>query len=103
MAARFEALTQRGDDFYGREQVRFALHLQHDPATALDLAQRNWQVQRAPWDVRVFLEAALAARNPNAAAQVLAFIDETRLQDPIIEAMAQQLRAQLKPIQGRTQ
>lgn len=103
MAARFEALTQRGDDFFGREQVRFALHLQHDPATALDLAQRNWQVQRAPWDVRVFLEAALAAKKPNAAVPVLAFLDETKLQDPIIEPMAQALRAQLKTTQGRAQ
>ena len=39
----------------------FALHLEHDPQSALDLAQRNWQLQRAPWDARVLLEAALAA------------------------------------------
>jgi Tfp pilus assembly protein PilF len=97
MAARFAALTQRGSDYYGREQVRFALHLQHDPATALDLAERNWQVQRAPWDVRVLLEAALAAGRPSAALPVLAFLDQTKLQDPMIEPLARQLRAQLKP------
>ena len=96
MAARFEALTQRGSDYYGREQVRFALHLQHDAKTALSLAQRNWQVQRAPWDARVFLEAALAAQQPLAAAPVLAFLEQTKLQDPIIEPLARQLRRQLK-------
>jgi Tfp pilus assembly protein PilF len=95
MAARFEALAQRGSDYYGREQVRFALALQHDPQAALALAQRNWQVQRAPWDARVFLEAAQAANQGEAAAPVLAFLEQTRLQDPIIEALARQLRAQL--------
>src|SRR6185312_10168566 len=95
MAARFEALRARGSDYYGREQVRFALHLQRDPQSALELAQRNWEVQRAPWDSRVFLEAADAAGKPQAAAGVLAFLAETKLQDPIIEPLAQRLRAQL--------
>jgi Tfp pilus assembly protein PilF len=95
MAARFEALAQRGSDYYGREQARFALHLQHDPKTALDLAQRNWRVQRAPGDARVLLEAAQAANQPQAAAPVLAFLEQTRLQDPVIEPLARQLRAQL--------
>jgi Tfp pilus assembly protein PilF len=96
MAARFAALTQRGSDYYGREQVRFTLHLQHDPQEALELAQRNWQMQRAPWDARVFLEAAQAANQPRAAAPVLTFLEQTKLQDPIIEPLARQLRAQLK-------
>ena len=96
MGARFEALAQRGDDLFGREQVRFALHAQHDAATALDLAQQNWKVQRAPWDIRVFLEAALAAGQPAAAQPVLAFLDRTKLEDPIIEPMARELRARLK-------
>jgi Tfp pilus assembly protein PilF len=88
-----EALAQRGSDYFGREQVRFALHLQHDPQAALELAQRNWQVQRAPWDIRVLLEAALAANNPQAAKNVVAFVHETRLQDPAIAALVLQLDA----------
>jgi tetratricopeptide (TPR) repeat protein len=101
MAARFEALTQRGSDYYGREQVRFAL-LQHDADRALDLAKRNWQVQRAPWDARVFLEAASAAHQPQAAMPVLAFLDQTRLQDPVIEPLARELRLQVKSGTART-
>ena len=92
MGARFEALAQRGSDYFGREQVRFALHLQHDPRLALDLAERNWQIQRAPWDARVFLEAALAANQPQAASAVLAFIRDTKLQDPVIASLARQLQ-----------
>jgi Tfp pilus assembly protein PilF len=102
MSARFEALTQRGSDYYGREQVRFALILQRDPERALDLAERNWKVQRAPWDARAFLEAALAANRPEAAAPVLAFLQQTKLQDPIIESLARQVQTQLKSSAGRT-
>ena len=96
MGARFAALTQRGSDYFGREQVRFALHLQHDPQAALDMAKRNWEVQRAPWDARVFLEAAEAAGRPRAAAPVLAFLQKTKLQDPVIESLAGRIEAELK-------
>ena len=97
MGARYEALRARGSDYFGREQVRFALYLQHDPQAALDAAQRNWQLQRAPWDARVLLEAALAANQPQAAAAVVTFLRETKLQDPIIEPLAQRISVQLKP------
>ena len=83
-------------DYYGREQARFALHLQRDPQRALNLAQRNWQMQREPWDARALLEAAQAARQPQAALPVLTFLEQTKLQDPIIEPLARQLRLQLK-------
>ena len=46
MAARFEALRLRGSEYFGREESRFALRLQHEPRAALDLALRNWQLQR---------------------------------------------------------
>jgi len=95
MAARFEALRLRGSEYFGREESRFALHLQHDPQTALDLALRNWQLQRAPWDARVVLEAALAAKQPQAALPVLEFLDQTKLEDPLLQPLARDLRAEL--------
>jgi Tfp pilus assembly protein PilF len=95
MAARFEALRLRGSDYFGREESRFALQLQHDPEAALEMALRNWQIQREPWDARVALEAALAARQPKAAAPVLEFLAKTKLEDPILEPMVQDLRTQL--------
>jgi tetratricopeptide (TPR) repeat protein len=95
MAARFEALRLRGSEYFGREESRFALQLQHDPQVALDTGLRNWQVQRAPWDARVVLEAALAAREPEAAAPVLEFLQKTQLEDPIITPLARELHAQL--------
>lgn len=103
MAARFAAYAQRGTDLYGREEVRFALHVQHDPQSALALAQRNWQVQRAPWDARVLLEAAVAARDPRAAASVVAFVRETRLQDPAVEALVRRLETRPANVRASAQ
>jgi tetratricopeptide (TPR) repeat protein len=100
MGARFAALFQRGSDYFGREQVRFALYLQHDPQEALDLAARNWSIQKAPADARVFLKPALAAKQPQAAAEALHFLRETKLQDPIIEPLARKLQAQLDSGKG---
>jgi Tfp pilus assembly protein PilF len=92
MAARFEALKERGSDYFGREEARFALQLQHDPETSLALAQRNWQFQRAPWDARVLLEAALAAHQPRAAAAVVSFTEATKLEDPAVQSLTRQIR-----------
>jgi Tfp pilus assembly protein PilF len=91
MAARFAALRQRGSDYFGREEARYALQLQHDPQTSLEMAKRNWAVQRAPWDARVLLEAALAAHQPRAADTVVAFIEQTRLEDPVVLFLARQV------------
>ena len=76
------------------------LQLQHDPQVALDAGLRNWQVQRAPWDARVVLEAALAAKQPQAAAPVLEFLQKTQLEDPIISPLARELHAQLRASVG---
>jgi hypothetical protein len=92
MGARFAALALRGSDYFGREQARFALQLQHDAQASLDMAERNWQLQRAPWDARVLLEAAVAAHEPAAAADVLDFLKNTKLEDPVVESLARQLR-----------
>jgi hypothetical protein len=92
MASRFRDLEQRGDSrLYAREEARFVLELQHDPARALRLAQANWAYQRAPQDVRILLQAALAAGRPAAARDVLDFIARTQLDDPTIKALAAQV------------
>jgi Tfp pilus assembly protein PilF len=60
---RFEASHLRGDRVHLREEARFALHLLNDPNAALKLAQENWGVQKEPADIRILLEAALAAHD----------------------------------------
>jgi cytochrome c-type biogenesis protein CcmH/NrfG len=93
MDARFRSMAQRGDHVFLREQSAYLLHIKRDPHAALAIAKQNWQVQRAPKDVRVFLEAALAAHDPAAAAPVLAFITRTQLSDVTIDPLVAQLRA----------
>lgn len=60
LAARYAANQQRGDATHLREEARFALDILQQPAQALRLAERNWQMQREPWDARI-LAAARAA------------------------------------------
>ena len=96
MASRFRDLEQRGDSrLYGREEARFVLELLHDPARALKLAQANWVIQRAPEDIRIYLEAALATGKPAAAQVVLDFLKQTQFEDPKVRALAAQITSQL--------
>lgn len=87
LASRFEASHARGDVVHRREEARFRLELERDPEGALKLAQANWQVQKEPWDVRVFLAAATMAHDKKAAAPVLAHVEATHLQEPVVESM----------------
>lgn len=93
MAQRFRDLEVRGDTrLYAREQARFVLTLQHDPVRALKIAQNNWTVQRAPEDVRIYLEAALAAGQAEAAQPALDFLDQTHLEDPRVHELEVAIR-----------
>lgn len=93
MTARFAAMNQRGSHVYRREQARFVLYLKHDPARALQLAEQNWTVQRAPKDMRIYLEAALAAGQPAAARPVLALLATSHLEDPPINLLVEKIKA----------
>jgi tetratricopeptide (TPR) repeat protein len=94
LGSRFEASHLRGDTVHRREEARYELGLRHDhdPTVALELARANWDVQREPWDVRILLEAALAAGEPAAAAPALAFLDQHHLEDPKIRELAARVR-----------
>ena len=93
MQARFAAMDRRDSHVYRREEAGFELHLRHDPAGALKLAEQNWTVQRAPEDMRVFLEAALAAGQPQAARPVLKLIADSQLEDPRVNRLVDKIAA----------
>jgi hypothetical protein len=78
---RFAASRLRGDRVHLREEARFTLHLLDAPETAVRLAKENWRVQKEPADVRILLEAALAANDAPAIDAVRDWLKETRLQD----------------------
>jgi len=81
LAARFDTARRRGDTIHRREEARFQLALMHNPDEAVALAQANWSVQREPADARILLEAAEASGQPRAAAPVLAWVRENRIED----------------------
>jgi len=78
---RFEASRLRGDRVHLREEARFTLHLLNAPIEALKLAQENWQVQKEPADVRILLEAALAAGDAAAFDAAKEWLKNSRLED----------------------
>jgi len=78
---RFEASRLRGDRVHLREEARFTLHLLDAPKSALKLAQENWQVQKEPADIRILLEAALAAHEAASVETAQAWLKETGLED----------------------
>ena len=85
---RVEANRQRGETLYQREESRYALALEGDAAKALELATKNWAVQKEPADARVLLEAAVATKNAAAAAPVLQWLEATKFSDPRLRALA---------------
>ena len=91
LAARFHAAMQRGDTVHQREQARFALFLQQDVPSALQLAQQNWAIQKEVPDMRILLEAALAARDYGAAQPVLAWIAANGVEDVALHRLVKQL------------
>ena len=81
----------RPEFIHHREEARFLLRLKHDPAAALPIAQENWSVQREPVDLRLVLEAAVAARRPVAARPVLDWIAELRYEDVALQGTLSKL------------
>ncbi|MGB8339856.1 MAG: hypothetical protein WCE88_03325 [Burkholderiales bacterium] len=89
---RFSFATLRGDASHQREQARFAPHLQNDAPTAMRLAQENWQTQKEPADLRILLEAALAAKDGATISQVRAWTNQNKIQDPLLTLELSSLR-----------
>ena len=92
LTARFDAARRRGDTTHQKEEARFALVVEGDVRKALALARDNYAVQREPADARVLLEAALAAREPAAAAPVLAWMDASGVESAALQALARRLK-----------
>lgn len=96
LAARYAAAQMRGDTAHQQEEARFALQVEHDPKKALSLARENWKVQLEPRDARIFLEAAIAAKDPTAAQPVLQWLADSRIEDRYLINLSQQLQGALK-------
>ena len=90
--ARFNAAMLRGDTVHQREQARFEL-LRRDTTKALTLARKNWAIQKEPADMRIYLEAALQARDRAAAQPVIDWIAKHKTEDAAAAKLVRQLGA----------
>lgn len=93
LAARFDAARARGDVTHRKEEARFVLGLQDDPARGLALAQANYAEQREVADARLLLEGALAAQQPQAAQPVLDWMAASGVQSVALGRLAERLAA----------
>jgi Tfp pilus assembly protein PilF len=81
LQAAFSAEEARGEAVHRREQARFLLEVQGEPAAALAAALANWAVQREPDDALILVDAARAAGTPERAAPAIAFARVQGLRD----------------------
>lgn len=91
---RFQAAAQRGDRLHEQEAARFELDIEHNAAKALQLAARNYQVQKEPRDAEILMRTALAAGQAKAAQPALDWLRTSRYEDPAFDKLATQLAAQ---------
>jgi hypothetical protein len=81
LALRFQEMRERGDRSHLREQAIFELGLRGDTDRALKLVGQSWAFQREPVDARLYLRAAVAAKQPDSAAPVQEWLRTTGLED----------------------
>ena len=87
---RFAAAKLRGDTTHRAEEARFQLRLRKNAVLAVQLASANYQVQKEPRDLRMLLEAALAARDPDAAKPARDWLQSTGFEDAPMRALGEQ-------------
>ena len=93
LGERFDAAALRGDTTHRKEASRYLLALRGQPGPALVMARENFAQQREPADARILLEAALAARQREAAAPALAWMAASGIQSVPLQSLAARLKA----------
>jgi len=93
---RFADAGLRGERLHLQEEARFLLDLKGDAHAALAAATDNYRTQREPRDALILIEAALAARDPAAAAPALQWLEANGFESARLRDAAAKLKA-LKP------
>ena len=92
LGERFAASALRGERLHLAEESRYLLELKGDAKGALAAALENWQDQREPRDALGVLDAAVAARDPKAAAPVLRWLRESGFESERMQRLASALQ-----------
>jgi hypothetical protein len=93
LSARFADAALRGEKLHLQEEARYLLDLKSDAPAALAAARENYRTQREPRDALILIEAALAARVPDAAAPALQWLEESGFESARIRDAAAKLKA----------
>ena len=93
---RFADAGLRGEKLHLQEEARYLLELKGDARAALAAASENYRTQREPRDALILIEAALAARDPVAAAPALQWLESSACEGSRLRETASRLKA-LKP------
>ena len=96
LGERFADAALRGEKLHLQEEARYLLELRSDARAALAAAGENFRTQREPRDALILVEAALAARDPAAAAPALAWLDSSGFESARLRESALKLK-KLKP------
>jgi hypothetical protein len=91
LGERFAAAALRAERLHMGEEARYLLSLKGDAKAALAVALDNWKDQREPRDALIVLEAALAAKDPKAAAPVLRWLEDNRFESARLQQLAVKL------------
>ncbi|MFY9314359.1 MAG: hypothetical protein WAO95_02220 [Burkholderiales bacterium] len=93
LGERFAEAGLRGEKLHQQEESRFLLELRGDARAALASAAENYRTQREPRDAQVLIEAALAARDPAAAAPALQWLESSGYEGARLREAAARLKA----------
>jgi tetratricopeptide (TPR) repeat protein len=78
---RLRAAQRDGDDTHLREQALYLLEVREDAGAALQVARRNWAVQREPADLRIYSRAAGRTHADEDCARIDRWVVATRYED----------------------
>jgi tetratricopeptide (TPR) repeat protein len=93
LQARYAEAALRGTRLHAQDEARFRLEFLGDAAGALQIAAQNWTDQREGADARILMEAALAAKSPQAARPVLDWLASSGFEDVRLARLAAALQA----------
>jgi tetratricopeptide (TPR) repeat protein len=98
--ARYAAARRDGDMTHLREQARFLLEVRGNATAALEIALRNWEIQREPADIRVYWKAAAVARRTPELQRLRDWIQQTHYEDAVLGGLAEP-RSPVMEVVGR--
>jgi thioredoxin-like negative regulator of GroEL len=79
--------SRRGERPHLREEALLALDVEHDAARALELAKRNFEIQRETIDARLLVRAARTQGDAVALAEVSRWLRETHFEDRVLTGL----------------